>query len=92
MGVQRSGRATEFQGGGGSPAIGGGFPVFLHHGGKKGSLDSEGVDTENGRRMGITGERSLAAVAAPTLVQKGFSSKPEWTMGFVWDEDSVMRT
>jgi hypothetical protein len=57
---------------------------------KKGSLDSEGGRHGNGRQMGLTGGRSSTAVAAPILTREGFSGEPEWTMGFIWDEDGVM--
>jgi hypothetical protein len=45
MGAQRSGSTVEFQGGGGPPAIDGGFPVFLQHGEEEGELRLQGVDT-----------------------------------------------
>jgi hypothetical protein len=41
--------------------------------------------------MGLTRGGSSAAVAAPIPAWEGFSSEPEWTKGFIWDEDSVVR-
>jgi hypothetical protein len=41
--------------------------------------------------MGLTGGRSSAALAALTLAREGFSGEPEWTMGFVCDEDGIVR-
>jgi hypothetical protein len=33
----------------------------------------------------------LGSGGSSDLAREGFSGEPEWTMGFVWDEDSVMR-
>jgi hypothetical protein len=90
VGAWRSGGAVEFQGGGGSPTIDGGFLVFLPHEEEEGELRLRGGRHGNGRQMGLIGGRSSTAVAAPILTREGFSGEPEWTMGFIWDEDGVM--
>jgi hypothetical protein len=45
VGAWRSGGAVEFQGGGGSPTIGGGFLVFLPHEEEEGELRLRGGST-----------------------------------------------
>jgi hypothetical protein len=41
--------------------------------------------------MGLTGGGSSAAVAALILAWEELFGEPEWTKGFIWDEDGVVR-
>jgi hypothetical protein len=47
---------------------------------------------EDGRGAVLTGEAEVAAAFGFKTGEVGFSGGARWTMGFVWDEDGVMRT